>query len=386
MSRSATAMNAISTSGRSVAAWPRAHRVPTKKISTFPTSGRMMSTRSGAHTSAMSVSRHDRPTRIATYTTMRLTFWSSDARAAVTVVFTWSVSLMTRARSWPPRVRWKKPSGSTWRCSNSWTRRSRTTPSWIAMLQTAAAPDREDHLLGRDAAVQERTAVARLVLAQLGGIDEEGVRRREQQPHPQPHRRQAERLQVLDRDRGLGVLAPQILAELVPQVRGRVALRVHGGGGLAVDRAVVRGEQHGDPAPLGLLERRQHRRALGPGAGQAPQRGFVARHLVQDRALRAAVGQLVHEVEHQRRHPVLREVGRQAAEEVARSLDRANPLRGAARPGPPPRLPRLPRQGPRLVRFGAPLAAHGAELRREQWGELGGRPVPVRYEKVFSSV
>src|SRR5207247_1301691 len=253
---------------------------------------------------------HDRPTRIATYTTMRLMFWSSDARAAVTVVFTWSVSLMTRARSWPPRVRWKKPSGSTWRCSNSWTRRSRTTPSWIAMLQTAAAahsarsppsrsgaaaPWREqrhgkDHLLGRDAAVQERTAVARLVLAQLGGIDEEGVRRREQQPHPQPHRRQAERLQVLDRDRGLGVLAPQILAELVPQVRGRVALCVHGGGGLAVDRAVVRGEQHGDPAPLGLLERRQHRRALEPGAGQAPQRGFVARHLVQDRALRAAVG------------------------------------------------------------------------------------------------
>src|SRR5213594_1195159 len=292
---------------------------------------------------------------------MRQRFWSSDARAAVTVVFTWSVSLMTRARSWPPRVRWKKPSGSTWRCSNSWTRRSRTTPSWIATLQTAAAYERaflstsvpsstattlrsapsgdpaassgpatgehpldaraaahgngllpeqraqegdeqhergpvhhrrderrdavgheeervgtkqreqsaaaahsarsppsrsgaaapwreqrhgKDHLLGRDAAVQERTAVARLVLAQLGGIDEEGVRRREQQPHPQPHRRQAERLQVIDRDRGLGVLAPQILAELVPQVRGRVALCVHGGGGLAVDRAVVRGEQH----------------------------------------------------------------------------------------------------------------------------------------------
>src|SRR5881397_3225989 len=37
MSRSATAMNAISTSGRSVAAWPRAHRVPTKKISTITT-------------------------------------------------------------------------------------------------------------------------------------------------------------------------------------------------------------------------------------------------------------------------------------------------------------------------------------------------------------
>src|SRR2546426_7629069 len=50
----------------------------------------------------------------------------------------------------------------------------------------------------------------------------------------------------LDPDRGVGVLAPQILAELVPQVRGGVALGVHGGGGLAVDRAVVRGrsEEH----------------------------------------------------------------------------------------------------------------------------------------------
>src|SRR2546422_4002195 len=33
-----------------------------------------------------------------------------------------------------------------------------------------------------------------------------------------------------DPDRGVGVLAPQILAELVPQVRGGVALGVHGGG------------------------------------------------------------------------------------------------------------------------------------------------------------
>ena len=35
------------------------------------------------------------------------TFCSSDANAALTAVFTWSVSLMTRAIVCPARVRWK---------------------------------------------------------------------------------------------------------------------------------------------------------------------------------------------------------------------------------------------------------------------------------------
>src|SRR5689334_23704916 len=51
--------------------------------------------------------------------------------------------------------------------------------------------DREDHFFRRHAAVQERPAVARLILAQLRGIDEEPVRRRQQQPHAEPHAREA---------------------------------------------------------------------------------------------------------------------------------------------------------------------------------------------------
>ena len=71
----------------------------------------MMSTSSGASTSAISVSRQERPNRMATYTTIRFALRTNDARAAVTAVFTWSVSEMMRASNWPPRVRWKKPSG-----------------------------------------------------------------------------------------------------------------------------------------------------------------------------------------------------------------------------------------------------------------------------------
>src|SRR2546426_8571882 len=79
-------------------------------------------------------------------------------------------------------------------------------------------------------------------------------------------------LQVLDQNRGLRVLTLQILAELVAQVRRGVALGVHRRRGLAVNGAVVGGEQHRHAPPLGLLERREHRRALEPGAGEAAQR------------------------------------------------------------------------------------------------------------------
>src|SRR2546429_1801630 len=297
---------------------------------------------------------------------MRLTFCSSDASAAVIAVLTWSVSLITLARSCPPRVRWKNASGSACRCSNRCTRRSRTTCSWMATLVRAAlyasaflttnvasststtlrsavsgAPaassgpttvassrstadppvvgsaccpnkvrrngmsstnvtpssteaktvvarltmnkgvygrsnsssrvlrlisarpsrtplsarplpaaarreqrDRQEHFFRRSAAVQERAAISGLILAQLGGIDEEAVRGREQEPHAETHARQAEGLQVLHDDRSLGILAAEIFAELVAQVGGRVALGVHRGGRLAVDRAVVRGGQH----------------------------------------------------------------------------------------------------------------------------------------------
>src|SRR5256714_6723543 len=368
--------------------------------------------------------------------TMRLTFCSNDASAAVIADLTWSVALITRARSWPARVRWKNTRGSTCRCPNRRTRRSRTTFSWMATLVSAAlyaraflttsvasrtsttlrnaasgAPpcssgptraarrrstgeppvtgsascpnrvrrngmsstkvtpssteattvvarltmkrgvygrsncssrvlrpiaarppsriprssrpppatarreqgDRKDHFLRRHAAVQERAAIARLILAQLGGIDEEPVRGREQQPDAEPHPRQAERLEVFHDDRGLRILAAQIFAELVAQVGRGVAFRVHRGRRLAMDRAVVGGEQHRHAAPLGLAQRREHGGALEPGARQAPQRGLVPRHLVQDRALGAPVGQLIDEVEHQGRDAVLAKLRREAA-------------------------------------------------------------------------
>src|SRR5438128_1513731 len=235
---------------------------------------------------------------------MRLTFCTREASAAVTTVFTASVSLMTRDKSCPPRVRWKKSSGSVCRCANSRTRRSRTTVSWIATLETAAryastflstgAPgreqgDREDHLFRRDAAVQERAAIAGLILAQLGGIHEEPVRGGEQQPDPEPHAREAEALQVLNQNRGFRVLALQVLAELVAQVRRGVALGVHRRRGLAVNGAVVGGEQHRHAPPLGLLQRREHRRALEPCAGETTPRRLVPRHIGQDGATRPPV-------------------------------------------------------------------------------------------------
>ncbi len=67
----------------------------------------MTTSSTGASSSASNVSRTDRPNRITTYTAMTTMFWSSDAKAALTAVFTWSVSLMMRATICPPRVRWK---------------------------------------------------------------------------------------------------------------------------------------------------------------------------------------------------------------------------------------------------------------------------------------
>src|SRR5207247_1121321 len=176
--------------------------------------------------------------------------------------------------------------------------------------------DREDDLLGRDPAVQEGAAIARLVLAQLGGIDEEAVRGREQHAYAEAEGREPPRLQVFDRNRGLWVFGAQVLAEFVAQVLRGVALGEYGGRRLAVDRAVVGGEQHGDAAALRLGESGAHRRTLEPRARQPAQRVRVACHLVEDRALGPAVCELVDEVEHQGRHAVLREVRRELAEQL----------------------------------------------------------------------
>src|SRR5256884_6860850 len=229
--------------------------------------------------------------------------------------------------------------------------RSSRTPLSARPLPAAARReqrDRQDHFLRRHAAVQKRAAISGLILAQLGGIDEEAVRGREQEPHAETHARQAEGLQVLHDDRSLGILAAEIFAELVAQVGGRVALGVHRGGRLAVHRAVVRGEQHRYAPALGLAQRRQHRRALEPRAREAPQRGLVAGDLVQDRALGAPVRELVHEVEHQGRDAVLGEVRREAAHQVA--LPRAEQLLVPHRDGSPGELAQLLGQELTLVR------------------------------------
>ena len=81
------------------------------------------------------MSRGDSPNMIARYTTIITQFWISDASAALTDVFTWSASVISRATVWPALVRWKKPSGRVCRCRNRRTRRSRTTPSWITTDQ-----------------------------------------------------------------------------------------------------------------------------------------------------------------------------------------------------------------------------------------------------------
>jgi len=56
-------------------------------------------------------------------------------------------------------------------------------PRSLARAARRQQRDRQDHLLGRRAAVQECAAIARLVLPQLRRIHEEAVARREQQPH-----------------------------------------------------------------------------------------------------------------------------------------------------------------------------------------------------------
>src|SRR5690349_24004342 len=186
--------------------------------------------------------------------------------------------------------------GRSRRMMRSLRRMLTTAPAGPGASPRREQRNRKDHLLGRDATVQERAPIARLVLAQLGGIHEEAIRCREEQAHPQPHARQAEALQVFDLDRRLRVFALQVLAELVPQVGGGVPLGVHGRRRLAVDRAVIGGQEDGHAPSLGLPECCEHRRALEPRAGEATQWRLVLRPLVADRAFRAAVCTWVHAV------------------------------------------------------------------------------------------
>src|SRR5690242_21437388 len=55
-----------------------------------------------------------------------------------------------------------------------------TAPAGPSASPRREQRNRKDHLFGRDATMQERAPIARLVLAQLGGIHKEPVRGREE--------------------------------------------------------------------------------------------------------------------------------------------------------------------------------------------------------------
>src|SRR5215475_11799814 len=97
-------------------------------------------------------------------------------------------------------------------------RRSRCSPSW------REKGDRQNALLRRDAAVEERAAIPALIFPQLGRIDEKRVAGREQRVRAQPSARQAKRVFVREEQRLLRILGAQVFAEFVAEVLRRVSL------------------------------------------------------------------------------------------------------------------------------------------------------------------
>ncbi len=91
----------------------------------------MPTTSTGAAARKTRVRRHDVRPRTTSVAATSTRFSKNVVREAVTTPLVWSTSVMTVETSWPPRVRWKKPSGITRRWSKSCTRSSRTRPSWI---------------------------------------------------------------------------------------------------------------------------------------------------------------------------------------------------------------------------------------------------------------
>src|SRR5687767_59459 len=77
----------------------------------------------------------------------------------------------------------------------------------------------ENHFLRSDAAVEERPAVATLVLTQLCRIDKEAVVRREQRVRARSTPRKPEIVFIREHQRLLRTLGSQVFAELVAQVR-----------------------------------------------------------------------------------------------------------------------------------------------------------------------
>src|SRR6476659_10023868 len=95
-------------------------------------------------------------------------------------------------------------------------------PPWSEQRQ------RQNYFLGRHAAVEERSAIAALILAQLRRINEETIIRREQSISAGAAPRQPQHVFVREQQRLIRPLGPQIFAELVAKVGTRVALGVDG--------------------------------------------------------------------------------------------------------------------------------------------------------------
>src|SRR5580765_4544701 len=102
-------------------------------------------------------------------------------------------------------------------------------PPWSEQRQ------RQNYFLRRHAAVEERSAIAALVLAQLRRIDEETIVGREQSIPTSSPTRQAQHVFIREQQRLLGSLGAQVFAELVAKVGARIALGVDGRGCVAVD-------------------------------------------------------------------------------------------------------------------------------------------------------
>src|SRR4051812_726127 len=166
-------------------------------------------------------------------------------------------------------------------------------PSWSKQGQ------RQNHFLRRHAAVEKGAAVPALVLAKLRRIDEEAVVGRKQGVAAGTAPRQPQHVLAREQQRLIGSLGAQVLAELVAEIGAGVALGVHGCRRVAVDRAVVGGEQHRDLSARSFLQHAEQRRALEPLSRYLPQSDLVARDLVKDLRFAPPVSQQVDEVEHE---------------------------------------------------------------------------------------
>src|SRR5207237_2834520 len=81
---------------------------------------------------------------------------------------------------------------------------------------------RENYFFWRHAAVKERSAIAALVLAQLGRIDEEAIAAGEQSVATGAATRQSQHVLTREQERLIRPLCAQILTEFVAEIRARI--------------------------------------------------------------------------------------------------------------------------------------------------------------------